>query len=298
MLESELIEKEGIVPKQRLGILLPYMHNPFWQEIESAYRILSSVFGFQLEIRAPERPTPEAQAQLLEQFLDEPCDAWIINPYTPYNLLETLRQHPDKLLFDVGGKMVATGIGDECPGYIPIPTVDYHEQGAIAGRWLIEQLAPNDRVLLIPGIPDMPNSEGRIQGAEDVLTAAGINIQRSEPAYFKAETATHIAQALLDGQAPLPQAVFCANDVMALGVAKRLSYAGRKKDVLVTGVDGIQAARAALRSGLIDATVAFYTREVTQLTLEAVTHYLDQGVRPQGTPIENHLLVRTGRRFN
>ncbi len=276
---------------RRLGILLPYLGNPFWHDKEAAYRQLAALFGFELTIRAPERPEPEAQAQLLETLLAEPCTAWIINPYTPHNLEAVVRAHPGQLMFDVGGKMASPELQQRCPWYLPVPTVDFVQQGALAGAWLAEQMQPGEEALLIPGIPGMPNSEGRIRGAEEVLRARRMRTRRSPPCHFKAAPAQALAQTLLATDR-LPRAIFCANDLMALAVGAELCAAGRKEQVLVAGVDGIQAARDALLEGRLDATVAFYTREVAQRVLESVAAYLDQGIPPRSEPLASHLLTR------
>jgi ABC-type sugar transport system substrate-binding protein len=62
---------------------------------------------------------------------------------------------------------------------------------------------------------------------------------------------------------------FAANDQMALGIAQAVKNAGKKGQVAIIGVDGIEDALKAVKAGDMSATVSQYPYTIGQLGVEA-----------------------------
>lgn len=102
----------------------------------------------------------------------------------------------------------------------------------------------------IAGKPDFEedhDSAVRIQCYKDVLEENGLPFDESQVdyGYYWDEPAAEIAYRLTDGSRKPPQAIFCANDDMAVAVCKALKKRGYKvpDDIIVTGFDGVPASQ-------------------------------------------------------
>lgn len=102
----------------------------------------------------------------------------------------------------------------------------------------------------IAGKPDPdedPDSAIRINCYKEVLEANGLSFDQSrvDYGYYWDEPASDIVYRLTEGDKKPPQAIFCANDDMAVAVCKTLKKLGYKvpEDVIVTGFDGVPASR-------------------------------------------------------
>ena len=100
----------------------------------------------------------------------------------------------------------------------------------------------------IAGKPeDDPDSVIRIQCYKEVLEENGLSFDENklEYGYYWNEPAEEIAKRLTDGGKKPPQAIFCANDYMAVAVCETLKKRGFKipDDIIVTGFDGIPVSR-------------------------------------------------------
>lgn len=99
------------------------------------------------------------------------------------------------------------------------------------------------RVLFVGGPADSPDSAERFAGFQAGMRAAGLPVPPtvSVRGNFTRESGREVGERLL--QQPLPEAIVCANDQMAIGLMDVLDRAGVRvpADVLVTGFDGIEA---------------------------------------------------------
>lgn len=92
-----------------------------------------------------------------------------------------------------------------------------------------------------------PVSLRRIQCYRRALESCGLPFEEDRVGYgeFWSDPAKHIVQQMVESGRKLPDAIFCANDYMAIAVCDKLRECGLKvpDDVIVTGFDGTDAAR-------------------------------------------------------
>ena len=102
------------------------------------------------------------------------------------------------------------------------------------------------RVFYIGGTETHVDSNDRLRITREVLAEHGLELPDEHVAYGKwANRRTVIAlNELLGSSGELPDAIICANDIMALAVATELDKKGIRvpDDVIVTGFDNIEAA--------------------------------------------------------
>ena len=291
---------------KKIGILLCDTANPFWREKIVHYRGLAASFGFDALLRAAGDPLdPEEQCRELQRMAEESRDdagrgergyaAVVVNPLTDANLLPALHRLPFPV-FDAGPKCDperTAGIGN----YFPVPVADFEEQGFLAGEALISGTEPagDGWALILGGFCDARQSAMRCRGAfkafrerfarEHIVTAY---------ADFDGEHAFRTVKELaskLDFQA-----VFCANDLMALGAVRALRESRPESAVPVAGVDAIPEALQALEDGdpfrsRLFCTVGLPHEEVVRGVYSTVSEWF-KGVPPSRKPLVRSVLAK------
>ena len=157
--------------------------------------------------------------------------------------------HDDDLVHDIVRGAQACGVpvflaGMELPGCYTV--VNNFEDGyKDLIRHVIREHGAKD-TYYIAGIKDEPNSEGRLKCWQEVLEEFGLPFNPGMVAYcnYWGKPAVDVVRKLIRSRDKLPDAIFCANDTMAIAVCDTLRENGFQVpgDVIVTGFDGAPAA--------------------------------------------------------
>lgn len=131
------------------------------------------------------------------------------------------------------------------------------------------------KVLVLEGVVGSPPSTDRVAGFKQELAAKlpEAKIVGSISAEWDRLRALNITTDALMKNADL-KAVFAANDVMALGAVEAIRAAGKTKDIIVVGVDGVPDARKAILAGKMTASITqlpyLIGRRSVELAVESV----------------------------
>lgn len=276
---------------KKIGILLCDTKNPFWHEKIAEYHRLASAFNFSITLRSAENPNnPQEQCNELLCMAEESYDALIVNPLTGDNLLPAIGDLPFPV-FDVGPKCYPEKT-TEISNYFPVPVTDFEEQGFLAGEALVSRLNSTGEGwgLIIGGFRDARHSSLRCRGAFKAFRTA-FTQERIITVYadFNGEQAFRV----IVGLAPRfdLRAVFCANDLMALGAAKALRTIRVDREVRVGGVDAIPEALEALEDNRLFCTVRLPHEEVVDGIYRIVSDWF-KGIPPSKIPLAHSILMR------
>lgn len=166
----------------------------------------------------------------------------------------------------------------------PIPGLTYVDSDNVGGGQLATErliTAGRRRIATIAGPPDMTAAADRLTGYHRALAAAGQ--QAGQVAYGRFTRASgEEAMAELLERVPEVDAVFAANDMMAIGALRTLRAAGRRVpgDVSLVGYDDIELAQhtepalTTVRQPIVD-----QARTMTELLLAQL------GGGPVGDPV-------------
>jgi diguanylate cyclase (GGDEF)-like protein len=113
----------------------------------------------------------------------------------------------------------------------------------------------------------------RLNGFTDYYDAHGLTFPKENIFYgdFWYSGGENLAERIFSGELPMPQAVVCASDHMAIGVANRLTEHGIKvpEQVIVTGYD------ATPEAALNELTITTYVPDVSAAAADAVNRIHD-----------------------
>lgn len=263
-----------------IAIAIPDIANPFFSKVSAAIVVAAEERGYTVLVDHTSG-NPEREALVANGLRPHLIDGVILNPLG----LRVEDIHPDQIQIPI----VLLG---QRPFGAPFDHVVADDVAAahLATEHLINL---GRRRIAAIGVPDdlsdlMPRI--RLQGYEAALAEAGLPLDPHlvacvPPRSFHRDDGVRAMRRLLTLDPP-PDAVFCFNDLVALGAIKALLEAGRRvpEDVAVIGFDGIDEGFYATPSL---STVAVNMEDIAR---SAVSLLLDriQGVRT-GPPIRVQL---------
>jgi ABC-type sugar transport system substrate-binding protein len=173
---------------------------------------------------------------------------------------------------------------------------DNVDGGRIAGRFVADALGGQGRVAVVEGIPGHETGDSRLQGFREAIAEyPGMTIVASQTANWERDQAFNVTQNMLQSHSDL-QAIFAANDVMALGALQQLLLAGAAvpSEVAIVGYDDIDfAAAAAVPLTSVRQPRERLGRTATELLIEETT---EPGHEHHGVAFVPELMVRDSTR--
>jgi ribose/xylose/arabinose/galactoside ABC-type transport system permease subunit/ABC-type sugar transport system substrate-binding protein len=259
------------------------LNSPFWAAMESAAEREAEAQRVHLVSLAADRETDvERQYQIIENLIQQGVDAILLSPSGSKELVPAIRKANDAgvpvLLLDTRiDQAVAESVGAEVLSYIGS---DNFEGGAVAGRYLSTILGGSGEVIIIEGISGHETADQRrlgfLRGIED---SPGIRVVASQTANWERALAYNVAENLLQAH-PEVDAIFAANDEMALGALEAVAAAQRLENVSIIGFDAIPDALENIRTGRLLGSVAQFPGEMGRLGVMYATVFLRVGTMP------------------
>jgi ribose transport system substrate-binding protein len=115
-----------------------------------------------------------------------------------------------------------------------------------------------------------------------MAAAPGLKVVASQTANFDRAQGLTVMENILQAH-PSIDAVFAANDEMALGAIKAIQAA--KRNIVVVGFDGTDDGVAAIKSGTMFASVAQQPALIGSLGVEAADKVIKGQTVPASTPV-------------
>jgi ribose/xylose/arabinose/galactoside ABC-type transport system permease subunit/ABC-type sugar transport system substrate-binding protein len=259
------------------------LNSPFWAEMQQAAEREAAAQRVRLVSLAADRETDvERQYQIIENLIQQKVDAILLAPAGSKELVPAIRKANDAgipvLILDTRidqgaaesmGARVLTFIGS-----------DNFEGGAVAGRYLANKLGGKGNVAIIEGISGHETADRRRLGfLKGIEAHAGMRVVASQTADWERARAYTVAENLLQAHPDL-DAIFAANDEMALGALEAVATARRLGRVGVVGFDAIPDALANIGSGRLLGSVAQFPGEMGRLGVRHAVALLRDGTTP------------------
>jgi len=224
----------------------------------------------------------ERQYQIIENLIQQGVDAILLAPSGSKELVPAIRKANDAgipvLLLDTRiDQAAAESVGAEVLTYIGS---DNFEGGAVAGRYLSTLLGGSGNVIIIEGISGHETADQRrlgfLSGIED---SPGIRVVASQTANWERALAYNVAENLLQAH-PEVDAIFAANDEMALGALEAADAAQRLENIAIVGFDAIPDALDNIRAGRLLGSVAQFPSEMGRLGVKHAVALVRGGTMP------------------
>ena len=249
-LASALVTKKT----RALGLLLPDVGNPFFAEVARAVEREAARMGYSVLVCNTD-DRPEAEERYLSDLRQRGVDGIVAAPS-----------------FE-GGASLAAALESGYPICFlarDLPTlpatcvkVDDFRGGYMAARHLVE--LGHRRVAMVSEPESVPSTHDRVRGYREALRETGID---DRLVLYAAETSIRAGIEAAGGLAGAgrPTAVFCANDILAIGVMHALRREGVEvpRDVSLVGFDGTVLA------SVVDPTLTTVAQPIDRMAKAAV----------------------------
>lgn len=250
-----------------IGLIIPNNTNPYFSEVARGIEDSCYAAGYSV-ILCNSDDDPAKQRDYLNVLLTKRCDGLIV---------ATLAQTDGELLRKM---KVPTVLLDRAPKdmAIDLVAVDNVAGGGLAAAHLLS--LGRRRIACIGGPQDIAISRERIGGLRQTLLAAGVELPDTLLAYSDFTSAGgYLAAYNLLAMPQAPDAIFCCNDLMAIGALRAAAECGVAvpEALAVVGFDDIDLAQF-VHPTLT--SVAQNTRRLGQLTAECLLQRIAAPDRP------------------
>lgn len=269
-LASQLGEIGAPTGKEKIGVLVISLTNPFWSNMKSCYESAASRLGITVEVRSgTTEDDANAQLDVLMTMADGDHDLVIVSPIDGTDLIPGIvkcSQNGVKVIdLDPGVDLEALkAAGGRLDGKI---TVHFEDQGRIAATDMVARMPEGGKVAILQGLPGASQSDGRTSGATEVFRASDkIDLVATLHCNWDATAAYEATKDILTKHPDL-KGIFACNDVMALGAVTALE----EEDALgvyVYGVDLTDDAREAIRGGRMTGSVSLSSVKYAEAALK------------------------------
>jgi ABC-type sugar transport system substrate-binding protein len=171
---------------------------------------------------------------------------------------------------------------------IPFIGTDNRIGGQLVGNYLKKRLHGKGRLFVIGGYPGVENGMDRTAGFIDAVTEnSTIEIVAEESANWRTDEALTVVSRLI-GEHDKIDAIFCANDFMALGALQAVDLLGLSSEISIVGYDNLEPVRAEMHHGRILATIEQHSELMGQYGVEAAWQAMHgESVAPKrSTPVD------------
>ena len=230
--------------------------NPYYVMMEQGARQAAKELGVTLIAKGTPNETHIAmQKKMIVSAKEEGIDAVVFVPSNPTQLLHSLKQVQDEAVVLVNLDDQIEAPKAEKVGLKAIPFVGIDNRAA--ARQLAEEVLkanPHiEKAFIVAGPDSSSVAAARSLGFRDALQKFDKQIVGEQPAEWQYVKAFELTSVILD-KFPQIDAIFCANDVMALGVIQQLEEK-RESHIKVIGYDAIPEAREMVSAGKMEATL-------------------------------------------
>lgn len=242
-----------------------------WHAAEAERRLEAAHEGLDIVISAANSATEQANA-LEDLVAVQNIDALVILPFESDPLTDPVAQVAESGAFIT---VVDRGLTDPTIQniYVAGDNVGF---GRSAGEYMVDKLG-SGKVVAMRGIPTVIDDQ-RMQGFEEAIAGTDVDLMAAEHANWSRDKAFEVMQDYLV-RFPEIDAVWAADDDMALGALEAIREAGREDEMFLVGGGGASAVINGVADGddAIPATVLYPPSMIATAIDLTVARFMSNG---------------------
>ncbi|MBN8638346.1 MAG: ribose ABC transporter substrate-binding protein RbsB [Anaerolineae bacterium] len=251
-----------------IGLSLSTLNNPFFVTLRDGAQAAADELGVEL-IVVDAQDDPSTEAANIQDLIAQGVSAILVNPTDADAIVPSI-----EAANAAGIPVFTVDRGAAAGEVVSHIASDNVAGGAMAARFLCDQLGDAGNVVELEGIAGTSAARDRGQGFNDYMSAncAGVTIVARQTANFNRAEGLTVFENILQANAEI-NGVFAHNDEMILGAIEAAAAAGRS-GITFVGFDAVADAVAAVEGGTLAATVAQQPDLMGSLALETAVGYL------------------------
>ena len=256
--------------EKTVALVMKALSNPFFFKMEEGAREYAQEENIPFEVFGLERETDvERQIGIVENLISRGYGAIVIAPTDSKRLVRICSKALEKNIVVINiDNPLHQGTMDQLGISIPFVGSDNRIGAGMVGMYVKNKLKGRGQVMVIEGIRGVENADLRKKGFIEAVTQnSAIEVVSSESANWHTDEALSLATKLLQKYKSV-DAIFCANDKMALGVLQAFDNLDLRGNIWLAGYDNIESVRDEMRNGRIHATVEQHPELMGQYGVE------------------------------
>ena len=276
--------EEGVVQQAAggsIGLSISTQNNPFFVTlVEGAHKAADDA-GVKLSV-VDAGDDVTKQVSDIEDLVNKGVSVLIVNPVDSDAVTGAVEAAKAKGVKVIAVDRAVNGVEIDCQ-----IASDNVAGAQLATQYIVDTLGEGIQVAELQGTPGASAAIDRSTGFHKVADEK-LEVVASQTANFDRTEGMSVMENMLQSN-PDIQAVFAANDEMALGAVEAISGAG--KDIMVVGFDATDDAIEAIKAGRMDATIAQQPALIGKTAIDNAVKLLKGESIPTNIPVEVTLVT-------
>jgi len=257
-----------------IGMTVPGLMFPFFVTMEEEAQAHADELGIELLTHDSENRS-SVQMEGVETYVARGVDGILISPMTTDTLVPAIEYAVQN-----GIPVASVDRKADTDEVLVHVGADNVEGGRAAGRYIVEKLGGEGKVIQLEGTPGASPAIDRKAGFEEIINESDIEIIASMTAEFSRSEGQTVMEDLITAH-PEFDAVFGANDEMIIGAIVAMEDAGiDPADVVTVGFDATEDAFTYMDEGTLDATVDQFPGQQAVTALDYLVDFIMTGAEP------------------
>ena len=238
--------------KLTFGLVVKNLSNPYFVTLADGAKEAAAELGIEIDVQATTDDTQiNEQINLLDTMVTQNYDAIIFSPLNNTSAVPWVKRANDASVPVIN---VDTALNDDelkAQGASVVCKIftDNISAGEEAAKAIVEALGGKGKIAMLEGTSGATTAEDRKTGFYNIIDKEeGIEVVASVDAKYNRNEA-YTAMTTILAANPDIQAVFAANDEMALGAIAAIEEAGKTGDIKVIGVNYGEEIQQAMKDG-------------------------------------------------
>ena len=234
----------------KVGYTCPTLNNPFFVNMMAGAQLAADERGIELVGLGGDNDITKQVAQV-EDFIAQGMDAILVQTVDTTGIVTAIEE-----CNEAGIPVITTAETPTGGEILCAIAFDSYESGYNGGQYIASVLEGKGNVVELVGVLGQETSRQKSEGFQSAIAEyPDMTVLASQPAEYDRATAMSVMENMLQTFDDI-DAVYAANDEMALGAAQAIEAAGLTGEIFVMGNDGTDEALEAVANGTLGATNA------------------------------------------
>lgn len=265
-----------------IGLSVSTQNNPFFVTLVEGAEAAAQELGVKLTV-VDAGDDVTKQASDIEDLVSKQVGVLIVNPVDSDAVSSAVSNAVSQGVKVISVDRAVNGVEIDCQ-----IASDNVAGAEMATQYIVDTLGEGIKVAELQGTVGASAAIDRGQGFHNVADEK-LDVVSSQPANFDRTEGMSVMENMLQSNGDI-QAVFAANDEMALGAVEAISGAG--KDIMVVGFDATDDAIEAIKAGRMAATIAQQPDLIGKTAVEQAVKLINGETIEKSIPVEVTLITK------
>jgi ribose transport system substrate-binding protein len=243
-----------------MSLLIGALDNPYWITMQTAAEKAAAELGVNLTVLGTtEEGGVAQQVSQMEDRIAAGDDLILIAARSGEAIVPAVAA-----AMEAGVPVIAVDSPPASGEWAGTIKTDNSAGGYLGGQWLADQIGGTGKVLVLEGLPGLPASDDRRDGALAALAEYPDIEATTLVGDFATAKGQSVTEDVLTANPDLV-GIACGNDMMAIGAQAAVAAAGLEDQVFIVGYDAVPPALELIAGGQLGATVAQFPDKMGDL---------------------------------